>query len=119
MNIEERFIAYCRIDTQSDPDHSDVTPSTQKQFDLAEVLRKELIELGLENVELDEHCYVYGWLPSNTDHEVPTVGFVAHMDTAPDYTGTGVNPRVIACYDGQDIELNPDVIMMLEGFRSR
>ena len=116
MNIEERFIAYCRIDTQSDPDHSDVTPSTQKQFDLAEVLRKELIELGLENVELDEHCYVYGWLPSNTDHEVPTVGFVAHMDTAPDYTGTGVNPRVIACYDGQDIELNPDVIMKVEDF---
>ena len=116
MNIEERFIAYCRIDTRSDPDHSDLTPSTQKQFDLAEVLRKELIELGLENVELDEHCYVYGWLPSNTDHEVPTVGFVAHMDTAPDYTGTGVNPRVIACYDGQDIELNPDVIMKVEDF---
>ena len=116
MNIEERFIAYCRIDTQSDPANSDVTPSTQKQFDLAEVLRKELIELGLENVELDEHCYVYGWLPSNTDHEVPTVGFVAHMDTAPDYTGTGVNPRVIACYDGKDIELNPDVIIKVEDF---
>ena len=116
MNIEERFISYCRIDTQSDPHNCDVTPSTQKQFDLAKVLRQELMDLGLENVEMDEHCYVYGWLPSNTDHEVPTVGFIAHMDTAPDYSGTGVNPRVIECYDGKDITLNADVVMKVEDF---
>ena len=116
MNIEERFISYCRIDTQSDPHNCDVTPSTQKQFDLAKVLRQQLVDLGLENVEMDEHCYVYGWLPSNTDHEVPTVGFIAHMDTAPDYSGTGVNPRVIECYDGKDITLNADVVMKVEDF---
>ena len=116
MNIEERFISYCRIDTQSDPHNCEVTPSTQKQFDLAKVLRQELMDLGLENVEMDEHCYVYGWLPSNTDHEVPTVGFIAHMDTAPDYSGTGVNPRVIECYDGKDITLNADVVMKVEDF---
>lgn len=116
MNIEERFISYCRIDAQSDPHNCDVTPSTQKQFDLAKVLRQELMDLGLENVEMDEHCYVYGWLPSNTDHEVPTVGFIAHMDTAPDYSGTGVNPRVIECYDGKDITLNADVVMKVEDF---
>ena len=116
MNIEERFISYCRIDTQSDPHNCDVTPSTQKQFDLAKVLRQELMDLGLENVEMDEHCYVYGWLPSNTDHEVPNVGFIAHMDTAPDYSGTGVNPRVIECYDGKDITLNADVVMKVEDF---
>ena len=116
MNIEERFISYCRIDTQSDPHNCEVTPSTQKQFDLAKVLRQQLVDLGLENVEMDEHCYVYGWLPSNTDHEVPTVGFIAHMDTAPDYSGTGVNPRVIECYDGKDITLNADVVMKVEDF---
>lgn len=116
MNIEERFMAYCRIDTQSDPDHCDVVPSTQKQFDLAKVLKQELEELGLEHVELDEHCYVYGWLPSNVDHECPTVGFIAHMDTAPDYSGTGVNPRVIEEYDGKDIPLSDTVTMKVENF---
>ncbi|MGM9942417.1 MAG: peptidase T [Bulleidia sp.] len=116
MNVEERVIRYCRIDTQSDPSHEDVTPSTEKQFDLARVLKQELEELGLEDVKLDEHCYVYGWLPSNTDHEVPTVGFIAHMDTAPDYSGTGVNPRVIECYDGNDIVLSDDVVMKVSDF---
>lgn len=116
MNIEERLIRYCRIDTQSDPSREDVTPSTEKQFDLAKVLKQELEELGLENVQLDEHCYVYGWLPSNTDHETPTVGFIAHMDTAPDYSGTGVNPRVIECYDGNDIVLSDDVVMKVSDF---
>ena len=67
MNIEERFIRYCRIDTQSDPANEQVTPSTEKQFELAKVLKKELEELGLEDVQLDEHCYVYGWLPSTLD----------------------------------------------------
>ena len=116
MNIEERFIRYCRIDTQSDPANEQVTPSTEKQFDLAEILKKELQELGLENVQLDEHCYVYGWLPSNLDKPVKTVGFIAHMDTAPDYSGTGVNPRIIESYDGKDIPLSDEVIMKVSDF---
>ena len=116
MNIEERFIRYCRIDTQSDPANEQVTPSTEKQFDLAEILKKELQELGLENVQLDEHCYVYGWLPSNLDKPVKTVGFIAHMDTAPDYSGTGVNPRIVESYDGKDIPLSDEVIMKVSDF---
>ena len=116
MNIEERFIRYCRIDTQSDPNNDAVTPSTEKQFELAKVLKAELDELGLENVQLDEHCYVYGWLPSNLDHETETVGFIAHMDTAPDYSGTGVNPRIIEKYDGKDIPLSDTVTMKVEDF---
>ena len=116
MNIEERFIRYCRIDTQSDPNNDAVTPSTEKQFELAKLLKAELDELGLENVQLDEHCYVYGWLPSNLDHETETVGFIAHMDTAPDYSGTGVNPRIIEKYDGKDIPLSDTVTMKVEDF---
>ena len=68
MSSVERFIRYIKIDTQSDPKHSDVVPSTQKQFDLAKVLYEELKEMGLSDVRLDEHCYVYGKLPSNLDH---------------------------------------------------
>ena len=116
MNIEERFIRYCRIDTQSDTNNDAVTPSTEKQFELAKLLKAELDELGLENVQLDEHCYVYGWLPSNLDHEMETVGFIAHMDTAPDYSGTGVNPRIIEKYDGKDIPLSDTVTMKVEDF---
>ena len=116
MSSEERLIRYCRIDTQSDPAHEDVTPSTQKQFDLARVLEKELKELGLEDVTLDEHCYVYGRLPANTDKNVKTVGFIAHMDTAPDFSGTNVNPRIIENFDGNDIALNPEVTLKMEDF---
>ena len=116
MSSEERLIRYCRIDTQSDPAHEDVTPSTQKQFDLARVLEKELKELGLEDVTLDEHCYVYGRLPANTEKNVKTVGFIAHMDTAPDFSGTNVNPRIIENFDGNDIALNPEVTLKMEDF---
>lgn len=116
MNIEERFIRYCQIDTQSDPNNESVTPSSEKQFELAKVLKEELEELGLENVQLDEHCYVYGWLPSNVTHDTKTVGFIAHMDTAPDYSGTGVNPRIIDSYDGKDIALSESVTMKVEDF---
>ncbi len=112
----ERLIRYCRIDTQSDPKNSGTVPSTQKQFDLAKVLYQELQELGLKNVRLDEHCYVYGILPSNLDHPAKRVGFVAHMDTAPDYSGTGVNPRIIENYDGGDIELCEGVVTKTADF---
>ncbi|MCR4950035.1 MAG: peptidase T [Solobacterium sp.] len=116
MSSEERLIRYCRIDTQSDPAHEDVTPSTAKQFDLARVLETELKELGLEDVTLDEHCYVYGRLPANTEKNVKTVGFIAHMDTAPDFSGTNVNPRIIENFDGNDIALNPEVTLKMEDF---
>ena len=116
MSAEKRLIRYCRIDTQSDPSNEDVTPSSEKQFDLARILEAELNELGMSDVELDEHCYVYAKLPSNLDHEVKTVGFIAHMDTAPDFSGTDVSPRIIEDFDGEDIELNPDVIMKMDDF---
>ncbi len=116
MSAEERLIRYCRVDTQSDPKNDGETPSTEKQFDLAKILEQELKELGLENVELDEHCYVYGWLPANTDVKVKTVGFIAHMDTAPDFSGKDVKPRIIENFDGNDIVLNPEVVLNMEDF---
>ncbi|MCR5450376.1 MAG: peptidase T [Solobacterium sp.] len=116
MSSVERFIRYIKIDTQSDPKHSDVVPSTQKQFDLAKVLYEELKEMGLSDVRLDEHCYVYGKLPSNLDHPAKRVGFIAHMDTAPDYSGTNVNPRIIENYDGGDIELCEGVVTKVKDF---
>ena len=102
MSALERFIRYAEIDTQSDP-YSGTTPSTAKQFDLARLLERELREMGIEDAWLSETGYVYGHLPANTDKTVPVVGFIAHMDTAPDFSGTGVRPRVIENYDGKDI----------------
>lgn len=116
MSAVERLIRYCQIDTQSDPANEDVTPSTEKQFDLARVLEQELNELGLEDVCLDEHCYVYAKLPGNLDHEVKTVGFIAHMDTAPDFSGTNVRPRIIRNFDGNDIALNDEVTLKMDSF---
>lgn len=116
MGAKERLIRYCKVDTQSDPNNADVTPSTQKQFNLATILADELKELGLENVEVDSHCYVYGWLPSNVDKTVKTVGFIAHMDTAPDYSGKDVKPRIIENYDGKDIVLNDTLVTKVEDF---
>lgn len=116
MSAEERMIRYCRIDTQSDPANEDVTPSSQKQFDLARLLEKELREMGMADVVLDDHCYVYAKLPSNLDYETKTVGFIAHMDTAPDYSGTDVKPRIIECFDGNDIPLNEEVTMKMDDF---
>lgn len=115
MNIIERFISYAKIDTQSNP-KSDTTPSTEKQFDLAKVLVQQLKDMGVEDATLTDTCYVYGHIPSNIDKEVATVGFIAHMDTAPDYSGTNVNPRVIENYDGKDIELCPGVVTKISSF---
>ena len=116
MSAEERLIRYCQIDTQSDPANEEETPSSKKQFDLARVLEAELKELGLEDVTLDEHCYVYAKLPSNNEREVKTVGFVAHMDTAPDFSGTNVKPRIIENFDGNDIALNEEVTLKMDDF---
>lgn len=116
MSAEERLIRYCKVDTQSDPKNEGETPSTKKQFDLAKILEQELKDLGVQGVTLDEHCYVYGFLPSNLDHACKCVGFIAHMDTAPDFTGTNVKPRIIENFDGEDIVLNEEVTMKMEDF---
>ena len=85
QNIKDRFLSYVRIDTQSDPE-SQSTPSTEKQWELARRLAEELKEIGMEEVSLDENAYVMATLPSNVDHEVPVIGFIAHFDTSPDYS---------------------------------
>ena len=104
MNLVERFLRYVSFDTQSD-DNSGVTPSTPKQMVFAQYLKNELEALGLEDVELDDYGYLYATLPANTDKEVPTIGFIAHMDTSPDMSGAGVTPRIVHNYDGSDIVL--------------
>ena len=116
MSSKERLIRYCKIDTQSNPNNEDVTPSTDKQFDLAKLLVEELKELNLEDIELDEHCYVYAKLPSNLDYPTKTVGFIAHMDTAPDFSGKDVKPRIIENFDGNDINLNEKMVIKMEEY---
>lgn len=108
MNIVDRFFKYVKIDTQSDENNTE-TPSTQKQFDLAREVEKEMIEMGLSDVSLDENCYLMATLPANTDKEIPTIGFVAHFDTSPDMSGKNVSPRIVENYDGTDIILNEDL----------
>ncbi len=108
--VVENFLRYVKIDTQSSEETSDRVPSTEKQRDLAKLLYQELTALGAENVRYDEvHSYVYAVIPSNTDQaQVPAVGFIAHMDTAPAVSGAHVNPRVIENYDGNDIVLDQE-----------
>ncbi len=112
QHIIDRFFSYIKIDTQSDP-KSETTPSTEKQWDLARKLAQELKEIGLEDVSIDEHAYVMATLPSNVPHDVPTIGFVSHFDTTPDFSGTNVNPQIIENYDGKDIILNKDKHIVL------
>ena len=102
--VLDKFIRYAKIDTQSDP-KSKTIPSTEKQFDLAKLLVKELKEMGIKDVELTDECYVYATIPSNVDGNVPAVGFVCHMDTSPDFNATGVNPQIVENYQGGDIQL--------------
>ncbi len=110
MNIQhiiDRFIKYVKIDTQSDPENT-AFPSTEKQWDLAKVLVKDLEEIGMTDITLDENCYIMATLPSNLDYEVPTIGFISHIDTSPDYSGTNVKPQVHRDYNGGDIVLNKE-----------
>ena len=104
MTITERFLKYVSFDTQSD-ENSGVTPSSPGQRVFAEYLKKELEELGLSEVSLDGNSYLMATLPSNLDKEVPTVGFIAHLDTSPDMSGKDVSPRIVEDYDGKDIVL--------------
>lgn len=105
MDIVERFLHYVSFDTQSAEDMGK-TPSTDKQLKLAEYLKAELEGIGMTEVELDSNGYVYATLPANTDKEVPTIGFIAHMDTSPDCSGADIHPCVVKNYDGADIVLD-------------
>jgi tripeptide aminopeptidase len=108
MDLVERFLGYVKVDTQSD-EQTGLTPSTPGQMIFAQQLRDELQAIGLSDVELDGNGYLYATLPANTDHiDVPTIGFIAHMDTSPDMNGKGVNPRIVKSYDGNDITLNAE-----------
>ncbi|MDC6362712.1 MULTISPECIES: peptidase T [Flavobacteriaceae] len=100
-----RFLDYVTTDTQSDP-YSKTTPSTEKQWDLAKKLVMELHQIGLQEVSIDENAYIMATLPSNLDKKVPTIGFISHMDTSPDFSGRNVKPQIIKDYDGKDIVLN-------------
>ncbi|MCR5313332.1 MAG: peptidase T [Bacteroidaceae bacterium] len=104
MDIVERFLNYVSFDTQSS-EETGTTPSTPKQMVFAEFLKKELINEGFSDVELDELGYLYATLPANTDKDVPVIGFIAHMDTSPDASGENVKPSIIKNYDGSDITL--------------
>ena len=106
-SVAERFMRYVQIDTQSDP-NATCFPSTEKQKDLARLLQQELTALGLSDVMMDEHGYVFATLPATTSKEVPVICFCSHMDTAPDCSGTGVKPILHANYQGQDIVLPDD-----------
>lgn len=112
QHIIDRFISYVTIDTESDP-NSDTTPSTAKQWDLANKLVEELKAIGLQDVTIDEHAYIMATLPSNVDHEVPTIGFISHFDTTPDFTGANIKPQIVKDYDGGDIVLNKELNIVL------
>lgn len=105
MSLQERFLKYVSVWTTSEEDREEI-PSTKRQLDLAQILEEELKELGLEKVKIDEHGYVYGLIPATEGmEEKKSVGFIAHMDTAPDYSGKDVKPQIIENYDGKDIFL--------------
>ena len=104
-HILNRFISYVKIDTESDP-KSTSTPSTLKQWDLANKLAEELKSIGMQDVSIDANAYIMASLPSNVAHKVPTIGFVSHFDTSPDFTAANVKPQIIENYDGSDIVLN-------------
>lgn len=110
MTITERFLKYVSYDTQSS-EETGTTPSTQKQMIFAETLRDELINEGLKDVELDSLGYIYATLPANTLKSIPTIGFISHLDTSPDASGTNVKPQIIYNYDGKDITLSPDIVL--------
>ena len=104
MALVERFLKYVSFDTQSS-EETEVTPSTPGQMVFAKYLKEELESLGLEDITLDEHGYLFATLPANIDKPVPTIGFIAHMDTSPDMSGKDVSPRIVQNYDGLDIVL--------------
>lgn len=115
MKITDRFLKYTTFDTQSS-EETETTPSTSKQMVFAEYLKSELEAEGFEEVELDELGYLYATLPANTDKQVPTIGFIAHMDTSPDASGANIKPRIVENYDGTDIVLSEGIVTSVEKF---
>src|SRR5690554_1266000 len=112
QHIIDRFIGYVTVDTESDP-NSKTTPSTKKQWDLANKLVEELKQIGMEDVNIDENAYIMATLPSNVSHPVPVIGFISHFDTSPDFTGANINPQIVENYDGKDIVLNKEQNIVL------
>ena len=104
MTVIERFLKYVTFDTQSD-ESTGVTPSTPKQMVFAKYLKTELEALGLEDISLDDNGYLFAPLPANVNRDIPTIGFIAHMDTSPDMSGKNVNPNIVRNYGGEDIPL--------------
>lgn len=113
MNVTERFLEYIKFDTQSE-EETNLTPSTPGQMTFARHLKSVVEEMGLQEITLDDNGYLMATLPANTDKEVPTVGFIAHMDTAPDMSGRHVNARIIKNYDGKAIVLNENLKIEME-----
>ena len=103
----QRFLTYAKIYSTSDPE-SEETPSSPQQWDIAKHLFDEMKSIGLEDVSIDEHAYVYGYIPSNIEKQVPTIGFIAHYDSSPDFNGKDVKPQIWENYDGNDLLLNPE-----------
>jgi len=112
QHIIDRFISYVTVDTESDP-NSETTPSTEKQWVLANKLVEELKAIGMQDVTIDDKAYIMATLPSNVDHDAPTIGFVSHFDTSPDFSGANVKPQIINVYDGKDIVLNKEQKIIL------
>lgn len=112
MTVVDRFLQYVKFDTQSD-EETNMTPSTPGQMEFVQHLEKELQNMGLKDISLDDNGYLMATLPSNTDKDVPTVGFIAHVDTSPDMSGRHVSPRIVQKYDGGDIVLNKEKDIVL------
>jgi tripeptide aminopeptidase len=112
QNIRDRFLKYVSFVTESDST-SQTTPSTEKQWEIANYLTEELKRIGLQDVSLDKHAYIMATLPSNVEHKVPVIGFISHFDTSPDYTATNVKPQIHENYDGEDIVLNKEENIVL------
>ncbi|MXV38169.1 peptidase T [Flavobacteriaceae bacterium Ap0902] len=110
----DRFLKYVKTYTESEPGVDEI-PSTPQQWDLAKYLKKELEDIGLEDVSIDDHAYVMGYLPSNQErNKLPTIGFIAHFDTSPDFTGKDVKPKIWKDYAGGDVLLNEDKNIVLK-----
>jgi len=110
--VVDRFLKYVKFDTESNPE-IDNTPSTPGQMVLAKELEKEMREMGLQDISLDDKAYLMATLPANTDAKIPTIGFIAHLDTSSDMSGKNVNPRIVENYDGNPIVLNKDLNVVL------
>ena len=114
--LKDRFLKYVKFETRSD-EKSETIPSTPTQLEFAKILAKELEEIGMENVYVNDACFVNATLPGNVDKDVPVIGFIAHMDTA-DFNATNVNPKIVENYDGEDIVLNEakNIVLSVEEF---